>query len=289
MSVGRGLIKLARPRHWGKNAFVLMPLPFAVAAGASLDLRILLAGILGFSLVNSAVYVFNDLRDADHDRQHPTKRNRPVAAGIVSTGVAYLWSLGLLGAGATLTILTERPAALWIVGIYAGLNLAYSLGAKHVPLVDVFILSSGFVLRVLLGCALAQVVPSNWLLLCSSALALFLALTKRRADLARGLGAEHRPSLEGYSMTFVDQAMGITAGMAVTAYGLYSVESQGVFVAGREFAPLLFVAYGVFEYLRLAHVHDEGGSPVDTIVRSPTMLLAGAGWGMATLWSLGLI
>jgi 4-hydroxybenzoate polyprenyltransferase len=288
MQLLTSLIRLARPRHWGKNAFVLMPLPFALAAGADFELAMLGAGLLGFSLVNSAVYVFNDLCDADHDRAHPTKKHRPIAAGEVSSAAACVWSLLLVGGGTALVAMTGHPKALWLVAAYVGLSLAYSLGAKNVPLLDVFILSSGFVLRALLGCALVGVQPSNWLLLCSSALALFLALTKRRVDLIRGLGAEHRPSLEGYNVGFVDHAMGITASMAVTAYGLYSLEAE-VLMPGREFASLLFVAYGVFEYLRLAHIHEAGGNPVETVFGSPTMLLAGAGWVAATVWSLGLV
>lgn len=282
------LITLARPRHWAKNVFVLMPVPFALAAGAKMDAGVFLAGLVGFSLVNSAVYVFNDLRDADQDRRHPSKRHRPLASGAVRPGSALLWCAALLAVGTLLVVWTGREQALWVVATYVALNLAYSLGAKNVPLLDVFILSSGFVLRVLLGCALVGVQPSNWLLLCSSTLALFLALTKRRADLNSGVGADHRPSLKGYNLAFVDQAMGIAATMAITGYALYTVEA-GVMVPGRAFAPLLFVVYGVFEYLRLAHVNDAGGSPVDTMFGSPTMLLAGLGWVAATVWSLGLL
>ena len=282
------LIRLARPSHWAKNAFVLMPVPFALAAGAGLDVTTFLAGIAGFSLLNSAVYVFNDLRDADQDRHHPKKKDRPVASGAVSLQAARLECAALLVAGGLLILATGSGSAAAVAATYVGLNFAYSLGAKNVPLLDVFILSSGFVLRVLLGCALVGVLPSSWLLLCSSTLALFLALAKRRADLVAGLGADHRPSLAGYNLAFVEQAMGIAATLAVTAYGLYTIEVD-VMLSGREFVPLLFVAYGVFEYLRLAHVADEGGSPVRTLFGSPTMLLAGLGWMAATIWSLGLL
>jgi len=282
------LIRLGRPRHWAKNAFVLMPVPFALAAGATLDTGEFLVGLFGFSLLNSAVYVFNDLRDIDQDRRHASKKHRPLASGMVRPGSALLWCAALLATGALLILWTGREHALWVAAVYVALNVSYSLGAKDVPLLDVFILSSGFVLRVLLGCALVGVQPSNWLLLCSSTLALFLALTKRRADLTAGLGVDHRPSLTGYNLAFVDQAMGIAATMAVIAYGMYTIEAE-VTVAGREFAPLLFVAYGVFEYLRLAHVNDAGGSPVDTVFGSPSMLLAGFGWVAATVWSLGLL
>jgi len=282
------LIRLARPRQWVKNAFVLMPVPFALAADAPLAPRTLLAGLIGFSLVNSAVYVFNDLRDADQDRLHPAKMNRPLAARAVSPAVAVLWGAALLAAGSALVAWTSSENALWIVAIYVGLNVAYSLGAKNVPLLDVFILASGFVLRVLLGCALLGVPPSNWLLLCSSTLALFLALAKRRADLVAGIGADHRPSLAGYNLKFVDQAMGISVALTLTAYGLYTIDAE-VLLPGREFASLLFVAYGLFEYLRLAHVEGQGESPVDTLLTSPTMWLAGVGWTVASLWSLGLL
>lgn len=282
------LIRLGRPRQWMKNAFVLMPVPFALAAGAPLAPRTLIVGLIGFGLVNSAVYVFNDLRDADQDRLHPIKMHRPLAARTVSPAVAVLWGMALLAAGLLLLAWTGSEGALWIVAIYVGLNVAYSLGAKNVPLLDVFILASGFVLRVLLGCAFLGVQPSNWLLLCSSTLALFLALAKRRGDLVAGMGVDHRPSLAGYNLTFVDQAMGISVALTLTAYGLYTIDAE-VLLPGREFASLLFVAYGLFEYLRLAHVEGHGESPVDTLLASPTMWIAGLGWAASSLWSLGLL
>jgi hypothetical protein len=143
------------------------------------------------------------------------------------------------------------------------------------------------VLRVLLGCALVTVAPSNWLLLCTSTLALFLALAKRRGDLVRGVDAVHRPSLSGYNLPFLDQAIGITSGMAIVAYALYCMESA-VLAPGREFASLPFVVFGVFEYLRLVHVKDEGDSPVDSALHSVKLQICGVGWLAATLWGLAL-
>jgi 4-hydroxybenzoate polyprenyltransferase len=284
----RDLLALWRPRHWAKNAFVLMPVPFALAVGAAFPLGRFALGLVGFSLLNSVTYAFNDLRDAEHDRQHPDKRTRPVAAGRLAPAEVVGWSSLLLVAGLSLLALTGSPGAVGVAVAYLVLNAGYTLGLKHVPLLDVFVLSSGFVLRVLLGCALADVVPSSWLLLCSSGLALFLSLAKRRADLARGVGAEHRPSLAGYNLGFLDQAIAISAGMTVLAYALYCKEAQ-VFLHGREFATLPFVLFGVFDYLRVVHVHNGGGSPVDTILSSPSLLVAGLGWVGATLWSLGLV
>jgi len=283
----RDLLALARPKHWAKNAFVFMPLPFGLAAGGRLDLAVLLLGLLGFSLATSAAYAFNDAQDAPQDRSHPDKRERPVAAGRIGPAGARAWSAVLLLAGVGLVLLTGSRAALTVLVVYLLLNAVYSLGAKDVALIDVFLLASGFVLRVLLGCALIGVPPSNWLLLCSSTLALFLSLAKRRADLARGLGSEQRPSLAGYSPGFLDQAIGISAAMTLIAYALYCMEAE-VLVAGREFASLPFVLFGVLDYLRVAALTERAGSPVDLILSSPALLVCGLGWAAATLWSLGL-
>jgi 4-hydroxybenzoate polyprenyltransferase len=165
--------------------------------------------------------------------------------------------------------------------------VAYSLGAKHVPLLDVFLLSSGYVLRVLLGCSLIAVRPSNWLLLCSTALALFLALAKRRADLGRGLSTDSRPSLAGYSLAFLDLAIGISASMTIVGYALYCMEAR-VLVPGREFATLPFVLFGVLDYLRVSMLSDRGGAPLELILSSPALLGCGLGWAVSALWSVGL-
>ncbi len=166
-------------------------------------------------------------------------------------------------------------------------NVAYSLGAKHVALLDVFLLASGFVLRVLLGCSLIGVRPSNWLLLCSSALALFLALVKRRADVGRGVSTESRPSLAGYNLAFLDLAIGVSASMTIVAYALYCMEAP-VLLSGREFASLPFVLFGVLDYLRVSMLSDRGGSPVELIWSSPALAVCAAGWVVTTLWSVGL-
>ena len=280
------LIELSRPKHWSKNVFVFMPVPFALASGAALDPRAFLLVLLGFCCANSAVYAFNDARDAERDKLHETKQHRPVASGRVPVRVAYAWAAVLVGFGAVLMQLAGAPpGAFAVFGTYLGINLAYSLGAKHVPLLDVFLLSSGFLLRVLLGCALLRVHPSNWMLLCSYALALFIALAKRRGDVIKGLDGSHRPSLAGYNQAFLDQAMGISAALTILGYALYCMEAV-VLRPGREFAALPFVVFGVFDYLRLAHVKGVGAAPEDVVMRSPGLLLTGLGWLLATLWSV---
>jgi len=282
------LLELARPKHWVKNVFVLMPVPFALADGATLDPLSFVLGIAGFCLGNSSVYAFNDAFDLELDRNHATKCFRPVAAGRISVAQALVFSAVLLAAGLLLTNLSGQIEATGILVVYALLNVIYSVWGKHVPLVDVFLLSSGFILRVLLGCALLGVAASSWLLLCSSGLALFLALAKRRADLAMGLDGEHRPSLSGYNLPYLDQAIGITSAMTLMAYALYCIEAA-VLIPGREFATLPFVVFGVFDYLRICHVEQTGGSPVDLLLSSPAIMTCGLGWIMATFWSVGLL
>lgn len=279
-------VKLSRPKHWIKNIFVLMPAPFALASGAELDPLRFGLGLLAFCCANSAVYSFNDAQDVERDRLHDEKRNRPVASGRVSVAAAYLWSFLLVIAGSAMAVGSGSISAVVIFGLYLLSNLFYSLKGKNIPLLDVFLLSFFFLLRFLLGCALLAVEPSNWLLLCSYCLALFLALAKRRADILKGLDENHRPSLMGYNQGFLDQAMGITASMTILAYAIYCIDAE-ILISGREFVSLPFVVFGVMEYLRKAHVDGAGGNTVDMLLNSPTLVLVGLGWLAGVLWSVG--
>jgi decaprenyl-phosphate phosphoribosyltransferase len=281
------LIRLARPRDWAKSVFILLPVPFAWRAGAAISVRDLALGVLAFCLTASAVYVMNDLRDADADRKHPLKRRRPIASGAVPPRVAAPYGVALLAVGAGLAWATGHARVGAYLAIYVATNAVYSLGGKQVPILDVFLLASGFVLRVLTGCALVDAEPSNWLLTCSLWVALFLGFAKRRADFARGAGAEELPTRIGYTAHFLDQAMGIAAAVTLMSYALYSQEAA-VFVRGRELAGMPFVAFGLLHYLRLAHLDVVRVSPVEMAWRSRALQLCSAGWLVATLWSLGV-
>ena len=281
------MFRLLRPRQWVKNLLVFAAPVFAKEIFVPASLATALLAFAAFCIASSSVYVVNDLVDVERDRLHPDKRNRPVASGRVSVKAARVWSAILLACGVMLTAASGHPAALVVVAVYTLLNLAYNLGAKHVALVDVFLLASYYLLRVTLGCTLVEVVPSNWLLLCTSALALFLALAKRRSDIVLGLDVEHRPALHGYERSFLDQAMGITAATTLISYSLYCLEAA-VLIQGREFASLPFVVFGVLEYLRLAHVHDAGGAPDEVLLHSPALLVCGFGWLAAIYWSVQL-
>lgn len=282
------LVRLARPRDWAKAVFILLPVPFALRAGEGhFDPLVLALGVAAFCLTSSGVYALNDVRDAEADRAHPTKRARPVASGAVPARTALLWGAGLVVAGLALAITTGRPAVVALLLAYLALNAVYTLRAKEVPLLDVFLLASGFAIRVLLGCALLGAPPSSWLLLCTLWVALFLAFGKRRADLCCGAGAAERSQRLGYTSGFLDHAMGIAASLAMLSYALYGHET-GAFVAGRELAGLPFVAFGFLHVLRLAHLDELRDTPVELAWRSRTLQLCGAGWALATAWSLDL-
>jgi 4-hydroxybenzoate polyprenyltransferase len=292
-----GLVRLARPKHWIKNVFVLLPVPFAIAAGLRLkdathvgihfDVASFLFGLAGFCLINSTIYVLNDLFDAKADAHHPQKRRRPIPSGQVPVGAAAIEAVALCAAGMLLCKASGQSGTIAVVITYFGINIAYNLGAKHISLLDVFLLASGFILRVLLGCVLVSAAPSAWLLLCTSSLALFLGFAKRRADLKEGLDHTHRPSLRGYSLSFLDHAMIICAGTAILSYALYSIEAK-ILLPGREMASMPFVVYGILNYLRMVDVKNVGGNPVEVALRSIPTQICGLGWIIAVTWSLGL-
>jgi 4-hydroxybenzoate polyprenyltransferase len=292
-SLPLGMLRLMRPKDWIKNVFVFIPLPFAWVAARNgtaafdWDWTRFAVGVAGFCLLNSTIYILNDWFDAKADRLHPRKCKRPIAAGIVATPIALVQMAVLAILGTALVAATGKTAAIAVAVAYVLINVIYSSGAKHVALLDVFLLSSGFALRVLLGVALVGSAPSSWLLLCTSALALFLGFTKRRGDLVAGLDHKHRPSLRGYTVSFLNHAMLICAGVALLAYALYSIEAK-VFAAGREMASLPFVAYGILNYLRLAETENAGDSPVEMAYRSRSSQICAVGWLAAVLWSLGI-
>lgn len=276
-------LQLARPQQWIKSSFLLIPVPFALAAGARFDIASFGMGLLGFSLLSSAVYALNDVIDRERDRSNPRKAMRPVARGALTARAALGASAVWLAAGFALLAFSGRSAVVAPGVAYFLVQIFYSFGGKHVPILDVFILSSGFLLRVLAGCALVEAEPSQWILLCSSGLALFLALGKRRVDLVDGLGVDQRPSLRGYTVPFVDQALAVVAGVTLLAYALYCREAP-VFRPGREFWSVPFAAAGLLEYLRL--LHRENREPTDLIVSCPTLWALGIAWLIAVAGGL---
>lgn len=264
-----------RPRQWVKNLLVLAPLifgrrlfnPEAVADG-------LLAFAL-FCLVSSAGYLVNDLRDLGHDRLHPSKRARPLAAGLVGAGASSATAVVLFAAGLAGSLLVGRRFAL-ALGAYALLSLAYTFLLKRVVLVDVFAVAAGFVLRAAGGALAINVELSSWLLICTTLAALLIAFGKRRSELLLlKEGADgHRRVLEEYDVRFLDMMTGISAAATVMSYALYTASDETVARFGTRglLLTLPFVLYGVFRYLFLVYCRGRGGDPVETALGDPATL-----------------
>ncbi len=214
--------KLLRPHQWIKSGFVLVGLLFGHAWHQPLLVEKVLLAALAFALAASAVYVINDLADRKQDREHPEKRHQPLASGAISVGQALL--LGGICLVAALTLAwTSSPGVFSIVLAYVVLNVGYSMGLKHVVLLDVFIISSGFMMRLLAGTLGVGIAPSHWLLLCGLVLTLFLGFAKRRAELnvMSGRGGLHRRVLDDYDPVLLDMLIGICAASAIISYSLY--------------------------------------------------------------------
>lgn len=286
------LVGLLRPWHWIKNLFVFAPLIFAgsvLQPGAPLDA--LVAGLL-FSIAASAVYVWNDIRDVEADRRHPVKRQtRPLAAGGVTEAQAYLVLAVLLTSLAAAGLATlpglvglVDPLVLLPIGAYLAINLAYTLGLKQVAVVDVVSIASGFVLRVYAGALAIGVTVSPWMLATTMALALYLALTKRRREQER-YGATARSSLATYPAGSLKPAADLAALTAITAYALYTITTRPVLVIT---VPL--VVYGFLRYRSLVERQGKGEAPVDVLLGDRLLALTVTAWlGLATLatWGIG--
>lgn len=276
----RDWVRLARPQQWVKNAFVLSPLLFS---GRLLDFHAQLAAFGAFAtfcLLASAIYLGNDIVDADADRAHPTKRFRPIAAGRVPV-VAAGWVAGGLLAGAFALAWQIGPGVVAVAVTYLVLNVAYSLRLKHVVIMDVFVVASFFILRLLAGTTAIGVTPSVWLLLCGGLLALYLGFTKRRHELTL-LGdarASHRAVLSHYSAALLDQIAVVLLSTTLISYVMYTRESATAASVGSDYLSYstVFVIYGVFRYLYLVHQKD-GGSPTETLLTDRSLIVAVLAW-----------
>ena len=285
-----GLIELLRPQQWIKNAFVLVGLVFGHAWRDPAAVAAALAATLAFCLASGAVYAFNDARDAVQDRDHPDKRNRPVARGAVTDAEAVVLSALVAALAVALAAWTGWKVAA-IVAIYLALSAAYTLRLKRVPVLDVIVIAAGFMLRLLAGTAGIGIEPSNWLLACGFLLTLFLGFAKRRAEigrLAEGAG-QHRPVLEDYSAGFLDKAIMLCAAGMVAAYAWYTLAAQTALIQGTGslILTLPWVLLGTLRYLYRLRFRGGGGDPAVELLRDPLLALAVAGWIATVLWLIG--
>lgn len=293
------LVRALRPHQWVKNLFVLAALVFARSEHGTLfawgsDIPRALFALLAFCLGSSAIYLVNDVVDVESDRQHPEKRHRPIASGALAVPLALAAAVALV-AGAVLAGLAAEGTpvrVVWLVLAYMLLNLAYSLRLKRVVLVDAFCIAGGFLLRVEAGGAAAQATISNWLLLCTLFLALFLALAKRRAEsdlLGEERGA-HRAILLEYDTNFLDQMLGVLAACTIVTYTMYTVapETAAKFGTAHNLVwTVPFVVFGLARYLLLVHTGRGGGNPTRLFLGGDKLFLFNTlGWTATVLWCL---
>jgi 4-hydroxybenzoate polyprenyltransferase len=279
ISVGRNLRALLiemRPREWSKNLLVFSGVIFSKSLTDTHSLWISLLGFILFCCASSGIYLFNDLCDLARDREHPIKCKRPLASGALNLNVAR-FALVILLTAATLGSLALNYSFALVIAIYLTTCLSYSLKLKDIVILDVILIASGFVLRAVSGAVLIGVDVSEWLVLCTSMVALLVGFGKRRHELAllEGGAENHRRALGDYSIHFVDSLMNICAGAAVITYALYTRADETVLRVGSHgmLLTIPFVVYGVFRYLFLIHRRNEGGDPVQILFRDrPTLL-----------------
>ncbi len=281
-------LRLLRIKQWTKNAVVFAAFVFALGdrnqdLSAWEQWKVCLAA-LAFSLVSSAVYILNDLRDAPQDRLHPVKKNRPIAAGAVARApalgaAAVLLAAGLGGAGRLGTDL------LAVIGGYLVLQGFYTLWLKRIALVDVIVIALGFVLRALAGAVVIHVVISPWLLVCALVLALFLGLCKRRHEKVNLAGQGTRAALDGYDGRLLDQLIAVTAAAALVCYSIYTLWPETVDKFGTPWlaATIPFVVFGLFRYMDIVYRQEKGDRPEQILLTDGPLMADVALYGLAVL------
>lgn len=263
------LIEAMRPRQWTKNFFVFAGIVFSQRLLDAPAVVESVAAFCLFCLLSSAVYILNDIADADKDREHPAKRTRPIASGRLPVSLALPVAVILAVLGVGMSFLVTLPFALLSL-TYLALNLLYSFVLKHVVILDVLAVAIFFVIRAAAGAAAISVVISHWLLICTLLLALFIALSKRRHELVllEENASAHRASLVEYSPYLLDQMIAVVTASTLMAYTLYTVDARTVaeFGSQRLMYTLPCVIFGIFRYLYLVHQKGQGGDPDRIIV-----------------------
>jgi 4-hydroxybenzoate polyprenyltransferase len=281
----KAILKTMRPKQWAKNVFLIVGLVFDRKLMNLEAILHTLAGVLLFSLVASVVYILNDIADVEADRQHPTKRKRPIAAGIITIRQAWI--------SACVILVVALPAAFWLspgfMGITLGylvLNLFYSKWLKHLVLLDIIVLASFYVIRVAAGVTLIDVVRfSPWLYIFTTFLALLIGTGKRRAELsllAEGANA-HRRVLDGYTLEFLDHMITLASGMTIITYSLYTFSAPNLPENYIMMFTIPFIIYSILRYQYLLQVKGTGGAPEDIVMSDLPLMSAIVFYGLAVL------
>ncbi len=278
-----------RPHQYIKNLFIFLPLFFALKiTDTSLLLNAIIA-FIAFSLTASTIYTLNDYHDIEEDREHPKKKNRPLASGAISKPQAIVIMV-VLGFSGFALMATHSLSALAILAAYVIMNIAYSFYLKHIAILDVVIIAIGFVLRLFIGSAVTGIQLSMWIVIMTFLLALFMALAKRRDDVLIYLetGKKMRKVIDGYNLQFLDTAMAIMASVVIVAYTIYTTSAEVVerFHSQYLYLTALFVILGIMRYLQIAFVHLDSGSPTKIVLKDRFMQLTIVAWIIFFTWIL---
>jgi 4-hydroxybenzoate polyprenyltransferase len=279
------LLKTMRMRQWTKNGFIFFALIFDKQLFHRDALLATVEGFFLFCLISSSVYLFNDIADIEADRQHPEKKNRPLASGKLSIGVAMTAAIVLalisISVGYMLT-----PAFAVIVALYLVTNLLYSRWLKHVSILDVLIISSGFVFRVAAGVTLITVERfSPWLYVVTTLFSLYIGFGKRRAEmtlLEQGAGS-HRKVLDGYTIPLLDQYITIVSSATILTYSLYTFTAPNLPSNHSMMLTIPFVVYGIFRYLQLIQTGHAAGAPDEVALKDRPLQITVLLWGLAVV------
>ncbi len=283
------IIKLMRPHQYIKNIFIFLPLFFALKIT---DTHLLLnasIAFIAFSLTASAIYALNDYHDIEEDRQHPTKKNRPLASGTITKAQAKIIITILFLVGFSLMALLSLEAVVILVA-YIIINIAYSLQLKHVAILDITIIAIGFVLRLFIGSAATDIPLSMWIVIITFLLALFMALAKRRDDVLIFLetGKKMRRVIDGYNLQFLDTAMAIMASVVIVSYVMYATSTEAIARVHSEYLYLtsFFVILGIMRYLQITFVLKDSGSPTKIVLEDRFMQCILICWMISFAWIL---
>lgn len=270
------VLELLRPTQWSKNAVLFAALIFAKHLFVVRDVILVTLGFVSFCVLASGAYVMNDVRDCEHDRQHPLKSLRPLPSGRVRQSTAAALACGLLTVGIAGAVALNGGFAV-LACLYLALQVGYTFWLKEVVILDVMTIAAGFVIRAVAGGVVINVPVSPWLIICTFLLALFLGFAKRRHELIllEARATDHRASLKEYSPYFLDQMIAVVTASTVVAYAIYTVSPEVREKLGTDklYLTIPFVLFGIFRYLYLVHQREEGGNPTQILLSDRPMLI----------------
>ncbi|KAA3646882.1 MAG: prenyltransferase [Proteobacteria bacterium] len=284
MTIFKNIIKLIRPHQYLKNLFVFAPLFFAFAFDAEIIWYTVVAFGL-FCLLASAIYAFNDLYDVVEDSRHPIKKYRPIASGSVSKQTAW-WVFLSLTIVALMAAYLFQPTLFYVMAIYFIINIAYSLGLKHIPIIDIFIIAVGFVLRLFAGNVFLPNPLSMWIIIMTFLLAIFLGIAKRRDDvLLQQQGQSTRKNIGGYNLEFINASMVLMSAVIIIGYIQYTISPEVMARLGTDYVYLtsVFVILGILRYMQITFVEQKSSSPTRVLMRDIFIQLTIVAWLLSYL------